>query len=86
MSIFPEDEGLSAIFGSPGDLPDQGMELEMGNPSATPTMILAWQVQEVVKIITGIGKPLRNRLLCLEAEEGTAEVIEIRPRALEKDT
>ena len=78
MTIFPEDRGLSSLFGQPGDLPAQGMELELGNPSATAAMVMAWQVQEVIKIIVGIGKPLRSRLLWLEAGEGTAEVIELK--------
>jgi molybdopterin/thiamine biosynthesis adenylyltransferase len=86
MTIFPEDEGLSSIYGLPADLPVQGVEVEIGNPSATPTMIAAWQVQEVIKVITGISKPLRNRLFRLDAEEGTAEVIELKPGALGKDT
>jgi len=77
MTIFSKDAGLSSIFGPPGDLSVQGVELEMGNPSATPAMVMAWQVQEVIKIITGVGKPLRNRLLWFDAEEGTTGVIEL---------
>ncbi len=77
MTIFPEDGGLSAIYGPPGAHPERGIEVEVGNPSATPTMIATWQVQEVVKIITGTGTPLRNRLLLLDAREGSAEEIEI---------
>ena len=51
--------------------------MEIGIPSATPAMVMAWQVQEVIKIITGVGKPLRNRLLWLDAERGTTRVIEL---------
>jgi len=78
MTIFPGDEGLSSIYGSPDALPERGVEVETGNPSATPTMIAAWQVQEVIKIITGIGKTLRNRLLMLDSNEGIAKEIELR--------
>jgi len=77
MTIFPGDVGLSCIYGSSGSLPEQGIEVKLGNPSATPTIIAAWQVQEIVKIITGIGKPLRNRLLILDATEGSADMIDL---------
>jgi len=85
MTIFPEDRGLRCVYGPPGALPERGMEVETGNPSATPAMIAAWQVQEVIKILTGVGKPLRNRLLMLDAIEGTAEEIELRSEDLPKD-
>ncbi|MBN2463344.1 MAG: HesA/MoeB/ThiF family protein [Dehalococcoidia bacterium] len=77
MTIFPGDAGLSCIYGSSGSLPEQGIEIKLGNPSATPAIIAAWQVQEIVKIITGIGKPLRNRLLILDATEGSADMIDL---------
>ncbi|MFC2051021.1 ThiF family adenylyltransferase, partial [Chloroflexota bacterium] len=67
MTVFPEDTGLSCIYGHSDSLPEQGIEVKIGNPSATPAIIAAWQVQEIVKIITGIGKPLRNHLLILDA-------------------
>ncbi len=77
MTIFPGDAGLSCIYGSSGGFPEQGIEVKIGNPSATPAIIAAWQVQEIVKIITGIGKPLRNRLLVLDTIEGFAEKIDL---------
>ena len=70
-------KAVSSFYGKREDVSERGMEVETGNPSATPTMIAAWQVQEVTKIVTGIGKPLRNRLLLLEAAEGIAEVIQL---------
>ena len=85
MTIFPEDEGLRCIYGPPGELPERGVEAKTGNLSATPTMIAAWQVQEIIKIITGIGKPLCNRLLMLDAREGTVEQIELTSEVLPKD-
>jgi molybdopterin/thiamine biosynthesis adenylyltransferase len=75
-TIFPEDAGLCCIYGSPDRFPEQGIEVKIGNPSATPAIIAAWQVQEIVKIITGIGKPLRNSLLLLDMMEGIADRIE----------
>lgn len=77
MTIFPEDVGLSSIYGPLHNLPERGIEVKIGTPSATPAMIAAWQVQEVIKVITGIGKPLRNHLLVLDAWEGVVDKIEL---------
>jgi molybdopterin-synthase adenylyltransferase len=76
MTIFPEDAGMCCIYGSSDRFPEQGIEVKIGNPSATPAIVAGWQVQEIVKIITGIGKPLRNSLLLLDMMEGTADRIE----------
>jgi len=72
-TVFPGDTGLRALYGS-GDVPERGVETEWGNPAATPMMVAAWQVQEVVKVLLGRGEPLRGRLLYLDAEAGQAEV------------
>ena len=77
MTIFPEDVGLSSVYGPSDSLPERGVEVKTGTPSATPAMIAAWQVQEVIKVITGIGKPLRDRLLILDAGEGVVDTIEL---------
>jgi len=77
-TIFPKDAGLYCIYGSSGRFPEQGIEVKIGNPSATPAIVAAWQVQEIVKIITGIGKPLRNQLLILDTMEGTADKIDLK--------
>jgi molybdopterin/thiamine biosynthesis adenylyltransferase len=78
MTVFPEDAGLSRIYGRSENLPEQGIEVKISNPSATPAMIAALQVQEIVKIITGVGKPLRNYLFILDAMEGIADKIELK--------
>jgi molybdopterin/thiamine biosynthesis adenylyltransferase len=77
-TIFPKDAGLYCIYGFSDRFPEQGIEVKIGNPSATPAITAAWQVQEIVKIITGIGKPLRNRLLILDTIEGTADKIDLK--------
>ncbi len=81
MTIFPEDIGLASIYGSPHDHHQQelqGLEVKIGIPSATPAMVAAWQVQEIIKIITGIGKPLRNHVLILDSAEAIADKISLK--------
>ncbi|MCL5039181.1 MAG: HesA/MoeB/ThiF family protein [Firmicutes bacterium] len=75
MTIFPGDEGLGAIYGPPTGAPERGVETRLGNPAATPTMVAAWQVHEVVKILLGKGQTLRHRLLIMDAESGEVRVI-----------
>ncbi len=78
MTIFPEDMGLSSLYGSSSNtMPEQGIETRIGNPSAIPAMIAALQVQEIVKIITGVGTPMRNQILLVDATECTIDRIEL---------
>jgi molybdopterin/thiamine biosynthesis adenylyltransferase len=76
MTIFPGDEGLRALYGE-GSVPQQGIEVQLGCPAATPMMVAAWQVQEVLKILLGRGQLLRHKMLFMDAEAGTVEVLEI---------
>jgi molybdopterin/thiamine biosynthesis adenylyltransferase len=78
MTIFPEDVGLSSLYGSSSrTLPEQGMETKIGNPPATVAMIAALQVQEVVKIITGVGTPVRNQIILVDARECAIDRIQL---------
>ena len=77
LTILPGDADLETVYG-PGPYPEQGVEAEQGNPSATPMMIASWQVQQVVKLITGAHRGLlRNRLMLLDAQAGDVTVIEL---------
>ena len=76
MTIFPGDEGLRALYGG-GSVPQQGIEVQLGCPAATPMMVAAWQVQEVLKILLGRGQLLRHKMLFMDAEAGTVEFLEI---------
>jgi len=78
MTVFPGDQGLRAIYGRAEDVPERGIEVQLGNPAATPMMVAAWQIQEAVKILLGTGQLLRNRILVLDAEFGAAEILEVR--------
>ena len=76
MTIFPEDDGLLGLYGE-GPVPERGIEVEWGNPAATPMMVAAWQVHEVVKLVSGRGKPLRHRMLFMDGETGTVDSLEV---------
>ena len=40
-------------------------------------MVAAWEVQEVIKLLTGRGQPLRNRLLFMDSESGTVDLLTV---------
>jgi len=78
MTVFPGDVGLSSLYGSPCEtVPEQGIETRIGNPPATVAMIAALQVQEVVKIITGIGTPVHNQILLVDSRACVVDRIEL---------
>ena len=76
-TIFPEDKGLELIYGSNKDLPEHGSEAELGAPTITPALIASLEAQEVVKLLLKRGKLFRNRLLYLDIEEGTMEILNL---------
>jgi molybdopterin/thiamine biosynthesis adenylyltransferase len=75
-TILPGDPGLRALYGDQV-VAERGAEVEWGNPAATPMMIAAWEIHEVIKLLTGKGEILRGRLLFLDAEAGCAEFFEL---------
>ena len=77
MTIFPQDPGLATIYGPPDATSRKGIEIAIGTPAVTPAIIAALQVQEVIKIITGVGTPIRNRLLVVDASRGAIDAVEL---------
>lgn len=78
MVIYPEDIGFAAIYGGGKTLPEKGIEVELGNLAGIVSAVASLQVQEATKIITGLGRPLRNRLLFLDSLSGSAEIIALK--------
>jgi molybdopterin/thiamine biosynthesis adenylyltransferase len=78
MTVFPEDPGLSSLYGSSADvMPERGIETTTGIPPATVALIAALQLQEAVKIITGVGTPIRNQVLMIDVGESTIDRIRL---------
>lgn len=78
MTVYPEDAGLEAIYGAMGNVPQTGIEVKVGNPATTPALIAALEVQEAVKVITGVGEPVRHRLVVVDLLSGSTHSIEVR--------
>jgi molybdopterin/thiamine biosynthesis adenylyltransferase len=77
-TIYPEDIGFKAFYGDPNTTPEKGVEVELGNLAGIVSAIASLQVQEAIKVITGIGRPLRNRLLFIDSLNGSAEIISLK--------
>jgi molybdopterin/thiamine biosynthesis adenylyltransferase len=75
MTILPGDEGLNGFKDISSTENGCGVEMLTGNPAATPAIVAAWQVQEAIKILTGIGHPIRNRLVFLDFLDNTLDEI-----------
>jgi len=76
-TIFPQDKGLELIYGSDRDLPEHGSEATLGAPTMTPALIASLEAQEVIKILLKRGKLFRNKLLYLDIENGTIEILNL---------
>jgi len=75
--IFPEDAGFRKIYGSEPSLPDRGVEVFLGNLPGVVGVVSSLEAVEVIKIITGIGETLRNKLLFIDAENGFFEILDL---------
>jgi len=76
MTILPDDPGLLGLYGR-DRVPEHGIEAQWGNPAATPMMVAAWQIQEVVKLVTGRGEPLRRRMVFMDSEIGAIDILQV---------
>jgi molybdopterin/thiamine biosynthesis adenylyltransferase len=75
MTIFPGEAGLRSFFRKGLRPPDKGIEVEVGTPSVTPAYIAALEAMEVLKVVTGKGRPIENKILYAELEEmGVTEI------------
>ncbi|MEG6584739.1 HesA/MoeB/ThiF family protein [Dendrosporobacter sp. 1207_IL3150] len=76
-TLLPQDAGLESIYKVTAGS-DKGIETALGNPAATPAFAAAIQVQEVIKVLTGVGEILRQRLLYFDTELNIFELLDIR--------
>jgi molybdopterin-synthase adenylyltransferase len=77
MTIMPGDRSLGNLYKVVPET-NRGVEVVLGNPSATPALAASLQVQEVVKIITGIGEILRNKMLYFDTELNIFDILNMK--------
>ena len=72
MTIFPEDKGLSLLYGT-GDMDrdrEKSPEALLGVPAVTPSIVATLQTMEVIKILLNRGRPFRNVMVHVDMETG----------------
>jgi molybdopterin/thiamine biosynthesis adenylyltransferase len=72
MTIFPEDEGLSRIYGNGAAGVDgrERPEAVLGVPALTASFIANLEAMEVLKILLQRGRLFRNMVLFVDLEDG----------------
>jgi molybdopterin/thiamine biosynthesis adenylyltransferase len=78
MAIFPGEAGLASLYRSDDKNDIYGMESITGMPPATPAIIAAWQVQEAIKILTGLEQPRHNQFLMLDFLSNSLEIFNLK--------
>lgn len=75
-SLMSEEDSLVKLYGHAVP-PDKGIEASLGNPAATPALAAALEAQEVIKILTGVGEILTEKLFYFDTEYNVFELLTI---------
>ncbi len=75
-AVYPEDQGLSRIYGDPGTASPKGVEMMLGTLPFAAISMAAVECAEIVTIALGKPAPLRNRLFITDLTDHTAELID----------
>ena len=73
-TVFPGDASFVTVY---GQIEGESAHEELGNLPFTASVVAAVQAAEVVKVLTGRGAELRNRLLMVDLLSGTFDEIEL---------
>jgi molybdopterin/thiamine biosynthesis adenylyltransferase len=74
-TIFPEDPGLTLIYGPEDQVPAKGVETELGTLPYTAMTMASLECSEITKILLKRGKLLRNRLLVMDLMDNMMDVL-----------
>lgn len=76
-AVFPGDVSFATVY---GQIEGTSAHEELGNLPSTASVVAAVQSAETVKVLTGRGEPLRNRLLMVDLLSGTFDEVELAER------
>lgn len=74
-TIFPEDPGLSLIYGLEDQVPTKGAEISLGTLAYTAILMASLECSEITKILLKRGSLLRNKLLVMDTMDNVMEVL-----------
>jgi molybdopterin-synthase adenylyltransferase len=75
--VFPEDPGLAALYGAPGQVPARGIETRLGNLPQTVGLVASLQASETVKVLLNRKGILRNRLLLVDLADNSFDTMNL---------
>ncbi len=75
--IYPEDEGLAALYGDLASAPDRGAEKTLGNLPFTVNLLASLECSEAVKVLLGRRETLRGRLLIFDLTDLSFDMIQL---------
>ncbi len=77
--IRPDQPLLEAIYGPVAESGiTRGVEVQLGNPAATPAMLASWQASEAIKILAGLeGVLADNKLLIIDMQSAESYQVEV---------
>lgn len=78
-TVFPEDPGLSLIYGPENLVPAKGAEASLGTLPYTALMTASLECSEVAKILLNRGTLLRNKLLVMDLTDNVMEAFPLIP-------
>lgn len=77
-TIFPEDQGLSLVYGEPERETTMGAEKSLGCLPYAVTFLSAMECSEIVKIILDRGSLLRNQLLLIDLDFNILQIMHLK--------
>ena len=77
LTVFPNDKGLTELYGPRPPSKDESAEIIMGTPAVTPTVVAGFQVVEAVNILLGKRSLFAGRVLFLDLAAGDLEYGEL---------
>lgn len=75
--IFPEDEGLTTLYGDMASAADRGAETTLGNLAYAVNILANLECREAVNILLNREATLRGRLLIFDLSDLTFEVVRL---------
>ncbi len=71
MTVLPGDAGMKPLYGEPGNREDpERPEAVLGVPAVTAALVGTLQAMEVLKVLLGRGRLLRNVMAYVDLENG----------------
>ena len=78
-TVFPDDPGLSLIYGPEDSVPTKGAEASLGTLPYTALLMASLECSEVAKILLKRGSLLRNRILVMDLMDNVMEAFPLIP-------